>query len=214
MAAISTYSDLKSAIQNYVGNSSFDAEQAVQLGEAYLNRELKAVVADVTLTGTVSSRRIDVSAYNVVEAIALYLTTDGDEEKITLKADGTFPYLEDSGEPNFAALDENNDYLDLNRPCDVAHTFRFRYRGRFALSDSVTTNQMLTDHPDVYLAACLVWGGIRHQDAEYAASMRSLLMQFVAETRHYLAQGRRGVATVDPALAKIGNAIDPWWYQQ
>ena len=211
---ISNYTELKNEISDWLGDDTLSnkVETIIQLAEARLNRKLKSVRTDVDLTGTLSSRRIDISAYDVIAPIALYMTTDGDEEFITNKPDGSFPYKDDNDEPSFYALDGNNDYIDFDCPLDEAHTFRFRYWGRFALSDSATTNQLLTDHPDVYFAACLMWGGIRHQDSELVAGYKSILDEFMNEAGRYLAQPERGLLTVDPMLV-VSNRYDDSWNQ-
>ena len=158
--AIATYSDLKTKVASWgrrAGNATFVAEvpDIITIAEARLNRELPAVETDQALTGTSGSRRIDISAYSVVEPIALWLAETGvDERKVQFRADGTFPYLATSGRPGFVARDGN--YLDFDRELDAAYPFRFRFRQKFNLSDSATTNWLLTNHPDVYLSACLM----------------------------------------------------------
>jgi hypothetical protein len=84
--AIATYSDLKTKVASWgrrAGNATFVAEvpDIITLAEARLNRELPAVETDQTLTGTIGSRRIDISAYAVVEPIALWLAETGLDER-------------------------------------------------------------------------------------------------------------------------------------
>lgn len=206
--AIGTYSELQSAIKTYIGDSSLSdatVQTYIQLAEAQLNRRLKSVRADASLTGTADSANIDVSSYKVIRPQALWLTTYDVDERLLYKADGTFAYEDNSAHPTIWTLDSDNDTINFNCPLDQAHTFRLRYVGRFALSESATTNQLLTDHPDVYLAACLVWGGIRNQDTEFVAGQRTLLEGFISEASNYLAQVDRGQLTVDPALVGLGR---------
>lgn len=198
--AISTYAELKTAIANWMARSDLTGEVAdfITLGEAALNRELPAVETDGTLTGVVDSRRIDISALSLVAPIALYIVISGDEELVTPKTDGTFAYLEASGRPTFWGLDGN--YIDFDCPVDQAYSFRFRYRQRFALSDSATTNWLLTYHPDVYLAACLVWSGLFVRSSEVGSTFAEVLQAGIPQVRNIIAQRKRALATVDPAL--------------
>lgn len=206
--AISTYSELKTALPDWMarGDISGNVEDMIKLAEARLNRVLKPVVTDLTLTGTANSRRIDISANNVVEPIALFLNeTSGWEREIVKKADGTFRYLDDSGEPRFWAVDDNCTYIDFDRKLSEASTFRFRASQRFALSDSAPTNWLLSKHPDVYLLAPLVWGGAYIKDFAYASTLKGALDEAMAEVRNVLSRQNRSTLTVDVALSDIGK---------
>lgn len=200
--AINTYSELKTEIADFMDRTDLtDAklETIISLAEATFNRELKMVETDVTLTGTISSRAIDISSYDIIEPVALFLAESGEDEyALVPRSDGYFPYLDSEGKPTIWAID--GDYINFDRPLDQAYPFRFRYRGKFALSDVVTTNQLLTDHPDVYLAGCIVWGGLYVQDNGRVQAFASLLENFMRSTKHKLAINRRGNLLVDSAL--------------
>lgn len=210
--AISTYSELKTEITDFMEREDISgkAEVVVKLAEARLNRKLESVEADVTLTGTVNSRSIDISSYSVIEGIALFLLDDdGDEIELTKRPEGTFPQTADTGEPEIWALDGDN--IDFDCKLDEAYTFRFRYVGRFALSDAAPTNDLLTNHPDVYLAACVVWGGMYTQNADMVVGYKALLDEFIRETQVHLSKRKRGVLTVDPAILAVNNYQRGTW---
>lgn len=198
--AISTYSELKTAVTDWMARSDLSGNAAdfIRLAEARFNRILPYVESDATLTGTVGSRSISLSSLSISQPVALFVTVDGDEEQVTIKADGTFAYNDMSAQPSFAAFDESN--LDFDCLLDQAYSFRLRYRGKLALSTTSPTNGLLTDHPDVYLAGAIVWGGAFIKDAGQSAMFKALLDEFIAETRNQLRQNRRGNLTVDPAL--------------
>ena len=206
--AITTYSELKTEIADFMDRSDLtDAklETIISLAEATFNRELKMVESDVTLTGVASSRAIDISAYDIIEPVALFLAeTDDDEYALVQRSDGSFPYLDVEGKPTIWAID--GDYINFDRKLDEAYPFRFRYRGKFALSDASPTNQLLTDHPDVYLAGCIVWGGLFVQDAGRTQAFASLLENFMRGAKHKLAMNRRGKLLVDNALLSHPSA--------
>ena len=206
--AISTYGELQTAISEWMDRSDVSGKAAdfITLAEARLNRLLKVVEADAQLTGTAGSRRIDVSALDVSEAVALWLTTHNDDQRIVIRPDGSFPYHDSNGEPGFAALDDDNDALDFDRPLDAAHTFRLRYRGRFALSDTAPTNRLLREHPDVYLAAALVWGGVFVKDDPQFARMAGMLEEYLAETGQELARDDRGELSVEPLFEAMAGS--------
>lgn len=206
--AITNYGELKQAVTDWMARSdlSGDAADFISLGEARLNRELDPIEIDETITGTSGSNRIDVSAQSVETPVALFLAETGlNEVQLTPKADGTFRYHATSGRPRYWGMDGQQDYIDFDRPLDAAYPFRFRYRQRFALSDSSTTNWLLTNHPDAYLAAMLAWGGVFIRDTPYAANFKSILDEALPEIRHQIAQRKRALLTVDRGLEDIGR---------
>ena len=214
--SISTYADLKTKVASWgrrAGNSTFVAEvpDIITLAEARLNRELPAVETDTTLTGTINDRRIDISAVSMVEPIALFLAETGlDERQVFFKADGTFPYLYTSGRPRFVAVDGT--YLDFDCPLDSAYPFRLRSRNRFSLSDANPTNWLLTNHPDVYLAASLMWGAGYREDWPNGSAFKAILDEGIPSVRNIIAQSKRGVLTVDPGLTagRGGMSLAEW----
>lgn len=204
--ALGTYSELKDAIQDWMARSDLSGRVAdwIKLAEARLNRVLSPVETDQALTGTIGSRRIDVSAYAVVAPVALFLA-DGSERLLSQKSDGTLAYADESGAPASWAMDGSFKYIDFDVLLDATYTFRFRYRQKFVLSDSAPTNWLLTEYPDIYLAASIVWGGGFTQNVAQAAAYKALLDEAIPEVRSIIAQGKRGTSTVDPVLSSIGS---------
>ncbi|TPN03813.1 hypothetical protein FJ973_29665 [Mesorhizobium sp. B2-1-3] len=213
--ALDNYDDLLASITDWMARSDLSGEAGdfIALGEARLNRELTPVELDTTLTGVVDSRVIDIAALSMAAPVALFLS-DGiipAEMELTQKADGTFPYQTISMRPRYWAIDGTN--IDFNCPLDQAYSFRFRFQQRFKLSETAPTNWLLTNHPDVYLAASLVWGGLFIQASPYAAQFQAVLNSGIPEVRHYIAQQNRAIATVDPALLRVGRIVRgnyPW----
>lgn len=208
--SLGTYAQLKTAIDDWMARSDLTANTAdwVTLAEARLNRLIPAVQTDVTLTGTIDNRRIDVSSNSVTAPIALFLIdpTTSDETHLVQRQDGSYPYTNTSDRPTFWSMDSTS-YIDFNCPLDVAYTFRFRIKQRFALSDSATTNWLLTNHPDVYLAASIVWGGGFTRDLETAAGFKTLLDEAIPEIRRSISEQNRTELTVDAALLQPAR-----WY--
>lgn len=204
--AITTYSELQTAVTSWMARTdiSGNAAEFIALAEARLNRELPAVETDAALTGTIDSRRIDISAQNCVEPIALFLAETGeDEREIVKQTDGTFPYRATSGEPRIWSIDGTN--IDFDCPLDAAYPFRFRFRQKFALSDSAPTNWLLTNHPDVYLAAVLTWGGLFIQGTQFAATFAGMLEGGIPSVRSIITQSKRGTLGVDRGLLRVAS---------
>ncbi len=134
----------------------------VALAEDKLNRRLLSLreqwVVDTTLTLAASARTISLASLTDfwVER-DLYLTTDGgDEKRIIPSVPGQMGGSAISGRPSQWAI--RGTVIELNRPADQAHTFRFYYSQRFSLAggDAGGTNYLLTNHADVYQLACLL----------------------------------------------------------
>lgn len=210
--AISNYSELQTAITDWMDRSdiSGSATDFITLGEARLNRLLEPVATTATLAGVVSSAQIDISSLSITEPQNLYVTDNGQEYFVTPKALGTFPVDDETGLPSIWAIE--GDYIKFDRPCDETYSFRFIYQGKLALSVSAPTNEFLTNSPDLYMAASIVWGCVYIKDIPNAAMWKQMLDEFTAEVKSDNAQKKRGLSTVDPALSSIGRRLD-WGYR-
>lgn len=214
--AISTYSELQTAITEWMDRSdlSGSAVDFITLAEARLNRKIEAVETQATLTGTSASRNVDISSLSVIEPMNVYLadSAGADETEIAIRPAGSFPYDDTAGFPGFVAVNGGN--LTFDRPLDAAYSIRFQYRGRFALSDAAPTNDLLTYHPDVYLAASIVWGGVYIADSSKVQGFKALLDEFIAETKNHISQKKRGVAVPDPALVSLTRSYVPQGFNE
>lgn len=203
---LSNYSELKTSIETWMERSgdaviTGNAGDIVTLAEARINRVIENLSQETTLNAVADSRSIDISSLSLVEPISLWRTDEaGADQQIELKNLGSLHQNDVAGDPAFAALD--SDSLEFDCPLQAGQTFRFVYRGRVALSDSNTTNDILTNHPDVYLAACLFWGGLLTEDSDMTAVYKSVWDQFARETKSTIAQQRRSTLTPLPGLVQ------------
>jgi hypothetical protein len=204
--SLATYSDLQSEALDWMerAGQSGKVETWIQLAEARLNRELPAVETDTTLTGTVDSNAISIAALSIVQPIALFLAESGrDEREIDPAVEGQFAVMNTTGRPSRWSIDGTN--INFDRPLDAAYPFRFRYRQRFELSDSATTNWLLENHPDIYLAATLMWGAGYNQDWANGTVWKQVLDEGIPEVRHTIMQSQRATLRVDPFLSRTGH---------
>ena len=205
MALITDFTTLKSAAAQYAwrtGDSTFEDEidGMIQLAGSRLNRKLalRVMEVDAALTGSVGSRSIALPA-DYVEPFALHLTTFGYARKLQPYVAGQMPLRSAQGTPQGWCIDGTN--ISLDHKCDQAHTFQFRYRKTFTLSEASPTNWLLTNHPDIYLAAVCVWGGVFMRDNEEATRHKIILEEGLEELSW---QEARSISIaplrVDPAL--------------
>lgn len=208
---------LQSAVGNWMARSDMSGEAAdfILLAEAGLNRELGPVEIDTALACTADDSQVDISSLNMVRPVALFLTdaSTGDEIELVQKSDGTFPYRSTSGRPSFWTIDNvsGGDTIEFDCPADQAYTLRFRYWERFALSDDTPTNWLLSYHPDLYLAATLIWGGMFTRDSDIGRQFAAVLDSALPSVKHNIAQRKRAVATVDSALGLSGPLSMSSW---
>lgn len=169
--ALGTFSELKASVADWIARSDLTTQipDFITLAEARINRKvrLRTFETDTTLTGTTSSRNLSLPS-DYVEPIALFLTTSGDEELMTPFVAGTVEFQTYNGWPRRYTIDGTT--IKLEKPCDQAHTFKFRYRQKLALSDSAPTNWLLTNAPDAYLAQTLSEAYAFIMDVQKAAS--------------------------------------------
>lgn len=205
MALITDFASLKTAVAQYAwrtGDTEFEdaVDGMIQMAGSRLNRKLplRVMDADAALTGTISSRSIALPA-DFLEPFALRLTTFGNAVPIPASIAGIMPLFDAPSTPAAWCIDGAS--IALDHPCDVAHTFLFRYRRSYVLSEAVTTNWLLTNHPDLYLAAVCTLGGVFMRDQDEAARMNAMLLEGIEDLTW---QESRSVSvaplTVDPAL--------------
>jgi hypothetical protein len=202
--AIATYSDLKTAISDWMARSDVSGSAAdfITLAEARLNRLLEPVGTTATLTGVIGSKTLDISSLSIIEPQNLYYTQGITEFYLTPRALGTFSTTTIEGPPTMWAIE--GDTITMERPLIEAYSFRFVYLGRFALSDAAPTNDFLTENPDLYLAASIVWGSTYVKDGAVTL-WKSMLDEFTAEVAHQNSRKKRSQLTVDPGLGVIGR---------
>ncbi|HWK64129.1 MAG TPA: hypothetical protein VNS34_04270 [Rhizobiaceae bacterium] len=206
--ALTNYAELKAAVANWMARADLPGEAAdfVALAEARLNRELDPVRLEASLSGAAGSRVVDISQLSCEHPITLFLARPGvNEVELTPKASGTFPLVATPGRPRFWARE--GEAIGFDRVLDENYSFRLHFSQWHRLSDTTPTNWLLANHPDIYLAAVLVWGGLFIRDSPYAAQFQAVLNAGLPEVKNVIAQSKRGNLTVDPMLQRIGEPL-------
>lgn len=155
--AIGSYSELQTAVQNWLDDTSLSARvvEFITLAESRINADLgnlRMAWTTTTLTGSIGSRALTLPT-GFVEPRALYLTTDGDQTELMPFVNGTKPLRTDSSTPHEWCI--NGASINLDCLLAAADTFLFHYRTKWDIATDLT-NWLLTNHPDVYLSAALV----------------------------------------------------------
>lgn len=205
---VSTYSELKTAIADWMARSDISASASdfITFGEARLNRSINPVATTANLTGTIGTSVLSVASLGIVSPVSLYGEDGGDERLILQQANGTFTIEDEDGFPDIWALEGGNIIFDC--PLAEAYSFRFVYKGKLALSDVSPTNSFLIDFPDVYLAAAIYWGCVYTQNMQSAGNWKAILDEGLFEAKSTIAQSKRGTLSVDPMLLSSGGSYN------
>lgn len=205
--------ELKEAIQSWMDRTDIEGNSSdfLTLAEAGLNRELEALEVDTDLTGVTDSLYIDISGLGIDTPLDLFLNDYGREWPLLKMSDGDFPTIEISGKPSVWAY--NDGRIMFDRPLSAAYTFRLHHTAKFDLEEDTDTNWLLINHPDVYLAACIVWGAQFVADDDTRARYSGPLAQFIASVNQHERKRNKGQLTSDAALTSIGRRRYWWWGQ-
>jgi len=201
----SNYSELQASISDWMARSDVAgvATDFIALGEAGLNRELKQVGTTVALAGVPGQDYIDITSLSMIEPTALFITPNLQEYELTKQALGTFTKYDTAGEPTTWAVEGKKIVFD--RELDQAYPLRFVYTGRFALSVAAPTNDFLTENPDLYMAASIVWGSVYVKSSPDISMWSQMLTAFLTSARNIEARKKRGQMVVDPAITSVGK---------
>lgn len=187
--AISTYSELQSAVANWAHRSASSAgsnaetissivQNCIVLAEEKFNRRLRTRFQEVALSSTAidASYQVAIPA-NTVALKAIWRVSG--TEKITLFPK-TLEYVVsrhvNAAEAVYYAWEGS--YWRFDGVGTVAGVL---YRDVPALSDSNTTNWLLTSHPGLYLHAALAEFSVYTVDDQAAAKYTALADQRIAE---------------------------------
>lgn len=158
--SITTYSELKTAIQNWAINSETyftdRIDEFIDLAEARMSKDLRTTDMITTSDVTVNALSVAVPS-GFSEAIRFYLDTSPKTVLDFVDLDRLYGSSASagSGTPIMYSIEGGN-FIFAPTP-DSSYTGKLAYyRTVPALSDSQTTNNILTNAPEVYLAACLI----------------------------------------------------------
>lgn len=154
--AFSDYAGLKAAVADYLNRTDLTAQipDFIGLAEVWMMRKLRLrlLEADATISLAGGARTSSLPT-DYREPLNLWWNSDVDRRPLRFVPAGLLTVLTTEARPEQWTVDGTN--IAFERPADQAYTFTLRYRQSFTLSDDVTTNVVLTQYPDLYLAACL-----------------------------------------------------------
>jgi len=184
-----TYSELKTNIANYLNRSDLTSEIDIFIDntEAELNRRLRVADQIKRATATADGQYLSLPT-DWLEAINVEITSNNFSPLMQMSIESLDVYRKANnnvtGQPIYYALVDNT--MELAPTPDAEYTLQLTYFSKIdALSDSNTTNFVLTSHPDIYL-----YGSLKHAsvflmederaplfNAQFEKSLEELRMQ-------------------------------------
>lgn len=155
--AITTYAELKTALADWSNRSDLTSYLGdfIAVAEARLNDALvlKDMESEESLTLTTSQNYVALPT-GYVSPIAFWLIVDSVRVPLGFVLPEQLPYHTDASQPQYWAIDGVNIRFDV--PASEDYSAKFRMVKKSNLSDSNTTNYLLTRRPDIYLSAGMV----------------------------------------------------------
>lgn len=158
--SISTYSELQTAVANWLKRSDLTANipDFIRLAEVRIKSllDLKDLEVTADLTVTQNSDTVALPA-DFKSPVALWLDDINPREKLTQALPQTLPYTTTPCRPLYWAIDAGN--VRFQAPALLTYPLKFRYLQTFELSNTNPTNDLLANYPDAYLFGALYEAG-------------------------------------------------------
>ncbi len=156
--ALDTFSNLKTSIANWIHRDDLTSiiPDLITLCEAKINRVLRVAQIEVRATATLDSQYEGLPTdFLEMRSVQTTGTTGRELEYVTPQVFNDQYKTTDSGHPVIYTIIGTE--IAFGPPPQDSYTMEMvYYKGFTALSDSNTSNWVLTNHPDVYLYGSLL----------------------------------------------------------
>ena len=198
---ISNYTDLQSSIASWLVRTDLTAviPDFITLAEGRIARDLRLrrQVTSVNLSTVASTQTVALPS-DFLEAENLSITSGYPPGALSVVTpeilDRTFPNNILAGQPVVYAIIGDN--LAFGPTPDAVYTVKLQYYQRFTALSTAGTNWLLTNHPSLYLNACLVEG---HAYLHDEAKARAYNERYAADVET--------LQTTDDASLRSGSAM-------
>lgn len=184
--ALSTYSELQTAVGSWLNRSDLDTNipDFIALAESSFNRVLRTRNQITRATSSVAEQFVALPS-DLLELHNIQLNTSPVKrlQQVTMtKADDLKSSISTSGTPAYFALTGSN--IELIPTPDASQTLEIVYYATItALSDVNTSNWLLTSYPDIYLYGTLVQAEPYLMNDERMGTWGALLGKAIEELR-------------------------------
>lgn len=186
--SLSTYSELKNSVENYLNRSDLTdvIPDFITLTENRLNRELRvrANMVRATTTTTSGTAFYDLPS-DLIELRNITYDTSSSSYALTyLSPESSSREYGSTGNGFPRAYTNLGKNIKLAPTPDGAYTININYFQKLnSLSDSVTSNDILTEFPDLYLFGSCMEGAIYLNDTEQTQRFASIFQATLDEVK-------------------------------
>jgi hypothetical protein len=206
--AISTYAELQTTIGSWSHADDLTAQTPdfIALCEARLNDMLlmKDMESEEDLTLTQGQNYVAIPS-GFVSPIALWLIVDTQRVLLRHVLPEHLPYDTSATQPSLWAIDGANIRFDC--PASEAYSAKFRMVKKSNLSESNTTNALLTRRPDIYLAGSMVEVARYTRDVELFNTWEPKFLKATAELKAAEGRSRSVTLQTDLPVSRRSNIL-------
>lgn len=200
---INTYANLKQAIENWSHRTDISnvIDNFIELAENEIDKRLMLRNNELRATATMSTTdRFLALPDRFLKMRRLTLINGSNNYEIAFKAPEQMTIQDTAGRPKYFTVTSQ---LEFDRTADSAYTLEMQYFSRLVpLTSSNTSNDTLTDYPDLYLWGCLTQLALWEKDVEMALNYQGKFDQAMNEANKQERKGRYGTA---PRMMKEGS---------
>lgn len=194
-----SYSQLKTDIKSWlVRDDLLDSEldNFIAIATARINRKLRIAGMETEADLTLDARVVDLPTdFRGMRAIRIDATSRTVELRYVAPEQLDSMDLTGTGQPAFFTI--RGTKLVLNKTPDTTYTAKIHYYQKFSnLSDSVTTNWLTDNAPDVMLYGCLCAAGKYIRDPEVMQTYQAYFDQAIQEASEADGMDKYGPAPV------------------
>ena len=203
LAPITNYATLVAAVAYYVTRSDLDLEVFVQAAHVRLCREVRSLLWVSTASVTVATERVAVPVgfRSIVAAkigdYVLQSVTPTERQRLAFELE--------AGTPAFVSIE--GAFFAFAPIPSVSQSMTLQYIGTPAiLSDTETTNALLTHYPMAYLYGTICEVARKLQDGEMMASYENLMAREIEEIN---SQDRNDAMGAGPLVPRGSSGLYP-----
>lgn len=192
--SITTYSELQSAVAGWIKRSDLTARipDFIRLAEIRLKSvvDLRVLETTTDLSTTPSSATIALPS-DFKSPIALWIADINPQEQLGQLLPQSMPFNTTPNRPQYWCIDDHT--IRFQCPANSTYPIKFRYSQLFELSDTNTSNYVLTDFPDVYLFGALFEAADYTQDDKNAGKWNAKFLDAVQRCNNQEASNNKNV---------------------
>jgi hypothetical protein len=204
---LDNYDNLKAAVIRADGSDDINdvIDDAIDTAESYMFANeiepllVRGVETRTNLVMSTSSRFLALPAY-FLEMRRIKYVEDGDDKEIKFRTPSVIQESDVSGQPQYFTVTSQ---LEFERIPDQAYTVEAQFYAKIVpLDDTNTTNEVLTNHPQIYMHGCLWYiNSTVNGEQQIAEYHRAQFLQAIIGANKEYSKGRFGPTPVRRSIS-------------